>query len=329
MPIPTPYIGEHQNRFMSRCISFMIKEGTGKDQAVAICSNKWNDSGRHDVDLTPTEFEFSTAWIAGTFAGLYTLKNLPVELYEYTYMNIQAGVGLGFGLPMDFTEGTAEYASALKYRQNISYFSGAKTFQQQSILSNAVFKEDGSKRGLKEFREIANEHNIQFNINYLKTELDSAFSIAQGAESWHETQRYKDIFPLLQYITVGDPRVRYEHRAWDGIILSVDDRFWDTHFPPNDWNCRCIATQRRSGEITNLDEHRKELNKKLPKELQYKNLNNTSKVFANNPGKTGIIYGKSHPYFEIPNEYKKSALKNFGFVTPKDEKVKETLFKII
>jgi SPP1 gp7 family putative phage head morphogenesis protein len=43
----------------------------------------------------------------------------------------------------------------------------------------------------------------------------------------------------LQYLTMEDDRVRESHAALDGIILPKDDPFWQTHFPPWEWGCRC------------------------------------------------------------------------------------------
>lgn len=31
------------------------------------------------------------------------------------------------------------------------------------------------------------------------------------------------------------------HVAWDGLVLSADDPWWDTHYPPNGWGCRCTV----------------------------------------------------------------------------------------
>jgi len=49
-------------------------------------------------------------------------------------------------------------------------------------------------------------------------------------------------FPYLQYQhnTLKNPRE--DHRAWDGKIIKTDDPWWETHYPPNGWGCRCTVT---------------------------------------------------------------------------------------
>ena len=46
--------------------------------------------------------------------------------------------------------------------------------------------------------------------------------------------------PLWRYVHadwVTTPRP--QHQAWDGLILPKDDPWWNTHFPPNGWGCKC------------------------------------------------------------------------------------------
>ena len=48
-------------------------------------------------------------------------------------------------------------------------------------------------------------------------------------------------FPFLRYKhnTVRNPRE--QHKAWDGVILPSDHPWWDTHYTPNGWGCRCTV----------------------------------------------------------------------------------------
>jgi SPP1 gp7 family putative phage head morphogenesis protein len=73
----------------------------------------------------------------------------------------------------------------------------------------------------------------------LRTIYQVNLRVSYMAGRWSRLQRTKSAFPLLGYIAVDDARVRPEHSAWDDTILPVDHPWWDTHFPPNGWNCRC------------------------------------------------------------------------------------------
>lgn len=58
------------------------------------------------------------------------------------------------------------------------------------------------------------------------------------AGRWQELQK----FPFLRYQhnTVANPRE--QHQAWNGLVLATDNPWWNTHYPPNGWGCRCTIT---------------------------------------------------------------------------------------
>ena len=41
MPIPKPAKGEERSKFVSRCISFAVREGMPQNQVVAACHDIW------------------------------------------------------------------------------------------------------------------------------------------------------------------------------------------------------------------------------------------------------------------------------------------------
>jgi len=45
--------------------------------------------------------------------------------------------------------------------------------------------------------------------------------------------------PYWQYRHGDSVTPRKQHLAWDGLILRHDNPWWDTHYPPNGWGCKC------------------------------------------------------------------------------------------
>jgi SPP1 gp7 family putative phage head morphogenesis protein len=77
----------------------------------------------------------------------------------------------------------------------------------------------------------------------LRTIFDTNLRVSRAAGQWARIQELKDVAPYLRYSAVMDSRTRPLHRAWHGTILPVDHPWWDTHFPPCGWNCRCTVLQ--------------------------------------------------------------------------------------
>lgn len=78
----------------------------------------------------------------------------------------------------------------------------------------------------------------------LKTIFDTNMRTAYQAGKWQRIQRTKVAFPYLQYSAILDGRERPQHHAWSGTLLPVDHPWWDTHYPPCAWNCRCTVIPR-------------------------------------------------------------------------------------
>ena len=49
-------------------------------------------------------------------------------------------------------------------------------------------------------------------------------------------------FPYLRYQHNTQKNPREDHKAWDGKIIPTNDPWWQTHYPPNGWGCRCSVT---------------------------------------------------------------------------------------
>lgn len=97
----------------------------------------------------------------------------------------------------------------------------------------------------------------------------TAFRVAQ----WELAQETKAALPYFKYVATMDNRTRASHKALHGLVLPVDDPFWDDHMPPGwDWMCRCQVVQ--ISEEEKLEQE--EAEKKIPLERR-RVLNETQK----------------------------------------------------
>ena len=89
----------------------------------------------------------------------------------------------------------------------------------------------------------------EFNPARLRLIYDMNTRQAYATGLWERVDRAKRTHPYVRYITRRDERVRAAHRAWDNLVLPVDDAFWKTHWPPNGWRCRCRVMSMTQAEF--------------------------------------------------------------------------------
>jgi SPP1 gp7 family putative phage head morphogenesis protein len=77
----------------------------------------------------------------------------------------------------------------------------------------------------------------------LRKIYETNMRVARAAGQWERVQRTKRQLPYLLYALGPSEKHRPEHEAWAGLVLPVDDPFWDTHAPPNGWGCKCRLIQ--------------------------------------------------------------------------------------
>lgn len=66
------------------------------------------------------------------------------------------------------------------------------------------------------------------------------------ARAYGQYQRSLKVSATLPYFIyeLGPSREhREEHVKWAGLMLPIDDPFWETHYPPNGWGCKCRLRQ--------------------------------------------------------------------------------------
>ncbi|SFQ14275.1 Uncharacterized conserved protein, contains phage Mu gpF-like domain [Roseivivax halotolerans] len=84
----------------------------------------------------------------------------------------------------------------------------------------------------------------------LRTIYRANLRAARAAGQWERIERTKRAMPYLEYRLGPSERHRPHHVAKEGLVLPVDDPFWDDWMPPNGWGCKCWVRQitRRAAE---------------------------------------------------------------------------------
>jgi len=79
---------------------------------------------------------------------------------------------------------------------------------------------------------------------HLETVVRSNMMTAYGVGQRRAMEDVAEDLPLWEYSAVGDDRTRPTHRALDGAVFPANHSFWDEHFPPWGFNCRCSVIAR-------------------------------------------------------------------------------------
>lgn len=76
---------------------------------------------------------------------------------------------------------------------------------------------------------------------------------AMMAGHYQSLMAARELRPLWRYVAVLDKKTRPSHASLSNLVFRWDHPFWNSHFPPNGWGCRCTVvseTERSLGRLT-------------------------------------------------------------------------------
>lgn len=175
-----------------------------------------------------------------------------------------------------------------------------------NAIQKAKWAGGGYDEFKKSFSDIVAKHGWAHNGSpgwRSKIIYDTNITQAYNAGREKQMQAVKHLRPYGIYRHTSIEHPRLEHKAWDGLILPLDDPWWDTHSPQNGWGCKC-----RKHSLSRLEAQREwEKNGKtgpdeappieMEKRIVGKNGSNPREVwvpkgidpgFAYNPGKAWL-----------------------------------------
>lgn len=142
--------------------------------------------------------------------------------------------GKGLRLTRSWTEMSAEDHSAA------FTISGLRQLDQLALVQRTI---DSALRNGTSVNDVVRDltGRVALSPERLRFVVDTNIRVAHSAGRF---ARYSDSpLPYMVYTTMGDERVRPLHAQWHGVALAKEDPWWNTHYPPNGWRCRCRAVQ--------------------------------------------------------------------------------------
>lgn len=205
-------------------------------------------------------------------------------IYNKTAAQLIDALNSGLG-GNSFDDNDSRIALQKAFTQNIEAFSYAKTLTQFHLFQKAVFNDKGQMQSFASVKKIVADTGEVFNNNYLRAEHQFVTQSAIMAHKWETLDS-----EYLEFTTVGDRRVRPEHRIFDKFTALKTDPIWRRLYTPLDWGCRCTIIPGIS----------KNLSKEYNSEWANKAVDPLVKgtIFDNNAGITKVIFNDKHPYFK-------------------------------
>ena len=229
------------------------------------------------------------------YSGVVTLKKLPKGLFNRTLKHLIDGLVSGITIEYDFKDELL----LKELKTNLYLFSGAKTEVQVMDMIGSMVGEDGKILPYNKFKKLADIKFEQYNVNYLKTEYNTAIGQGQIASKWDNIIKQQDHFTYLEYDAILDGRTSDLCRHFDGVTLPVNDPFWKEYSPLNHFNCRCIIHQ-----VSKYDDPISTEKKIVKEAKENADKDGMQDIFKMNAYFDKVVFSKKHPYFEQSLNYK-------------------------
>lgn len=223
------------------------------------------------------------------------MTDIEENLFNETWKAMNEATDKGFGIrqPVD-----PDYDFYQELKHNNAVFSAFKVHRAQNDMAAQLLDSEGKLKPFeqwsKEVQPIAT-HQME---HWLKTEYDTAVIRAHQAADWRQFEREKDILPNLKWLPSTSIHPGADHKIFWGTVLPVDHPFWKSHRPGDRWNCKCPLTS-TDEPCTPMDGIPEGGDDDKPAD-----------GLKGNPGQTGELFDKSHPYVRYAYDGAEKAVKS-------------------
>jgi len=91
--------------------------------------------------------------------------------------------------------------------------------------------------------ETGNKQTVQVSPSRIRKIYNTNLNVAYSEGRWERIQETKKVFQYLEYSGCNSKENRPDHCSWNGLVLPVDDPWWQAHYPIKEWGCKCTVRQ--------------------------------------------------------------------------------------
>ncbi len=192
------------------------------------------------------------------------------ELFDLYKNNYHKAIRSVFGQP---EYGSKYFEHAAKFELNTARFAAYKShYATQTLIKS--FKAAPEKFAMNSGKILK-----QF-ARWQATEYNTTVARCRTAKQFEQFQAEAHLYPNLEWLASRSATPRELHMSFVGIILPMDDPFWEENQPGNLYNCKCdwkTTDAPTTGSPTKVVKPHPGLD--------------------GNPAKTGQIFTDKHSYF--------------------------------
>lgn len=125
----------------------------------------------------------------------------------------------------------------------------------RSAVDKAIFQGTTLDEFRKDFDALVDRHGWSYKGGRKWRSAviyNTNLSVAYATGHYQAMQEVKDLRPFWRYVPSSSKTPRDDHKQWYNTVLPADDPFWDTHYPQNDWGCKCGVTNHSARDIERL-----------------------------------------------------------------------------
>ena len=148
------------------------------------------------------------------------------------------------------------------------YVSGLAELDQVSTVHKALQSALENGDTLQDFKKniasVIDSHG--WRSHRVKTIFQTNMQTAYSAGRYAQMQKVKRTRPYWQMASILDNRTRPNHAVLHGLVYPAHHAFWDSHYPPNGFRCRCTV---RTLSERQVGREKLEIQDKMPSTMVY------------------------------------------------------------